>query len=89
MLWVHLKTRMVQSEDESRQWLVTINDIDGRKKAEDEVLLRFKEIKNQNIELSRFNRAMVDRELKMIELKKMINELCVKYGEPPRFQNPS
>src|SRR5687768_9447114 len=36
-------------------------------------------------ELSRFNRAAVGRELRMIKLKKEINELCDRLGQPPRY----
>jgi PAS domain S-box-containing protein len=36
-------------------------------------------------ELTRFNRAMVDRELRMIELKKEINVLCEGAGQPTRY----
>ncbi len=36
-------------------------------------------------ELSRFNRAAVDRELRMIELKKEINELYAQAGRPRRY----
>ncbi|MBA4386973.1 MAG: hypothetical protein C0404_03265 [Verrucomicrobia bacterium] len=39
-----------------------------------------------NAELTHFNSAMVDRELRMIELKKRINELCVKAGLPPEYK---
>ena len=37
----------------------------------------------RNEELSRFNTAAVDRELRMIELKAEINALCEKMGLPP------
>jgi circadian clock protein KaiC len=37
-------------------------------------------------ELARFNRAMVDRELRMIELKKEVNALCARLGEPVRYR---
>ncbi|MGH9621577.1 MAG: hypothetical protein ACRD45_17960, partial [Bryobacteraceae bacterium] len=36
-------------------------------------------------ELTRFNRAAVGRETRMIELKREINELCRRHGEPERF----
>jgi PAS domain S-box-containing protein len=36
-------------------------------------------------ELMRFNNAMVGRELRMIELKKEVNELCGGAGQPPRY----
>jgi hypothetical protein len=38
-----------------------------------------------NEELTRFNRAMVDRELRMIELKKEVNHLCQQVGYSPRY----
>jgi PAS domain S-box-containing protein len=55
-----------------------VRDISERKKAE-EVL------KAANDELRRFNRVMTGRELRMIGLKKEVNELCEKTGEPPRY----
>ena len=36
--------------------------------------------------VERFNRAAVGRELRMIELKKEINELCARLGQPARYQ---
>ena len=36
-------------------------------------------------ELQRFNEAAVGREMRMIELKKEINELAQRLGEPPRY----
>ncbi len=38
-----------------------------------------------NEELSAFNRIMVDRELRMIELKEEVNLLCGQLGRPPRY----
>jgi len=54
-------------------------DISERKRAE-EVL------RSTNEELSRFNRAAVGRELRMIELKKEVNELLAQAGQPQRYQ---
>src|SRR5437899_367815 len=36
-------------------------------------------------DLARFNRAAVGREVRMINLKKEINELCAAAGQPPRY----
>jgi PAS domain S-box-containing protein len=36
-------------------------------------------------ELERFNKASVGRELRMVELKKEVNELCGRVGEPTRY----
>jgi hypothetical protein len=43
------------------------------------------QLRVSNEELARFNRAMVGRELRMIELKKEVNELCAQAGQPPRY----
>ncbi len=55
-------------------------DLTERVKAE-------KELKQKMDELERFNRLMVGRENKMVELKKEINDLCGKLGLPQRY-NP-
>lgn len=53
-------------------------DITERKRAEAEILRHVEE-------LERFNSASVGRELRMIELKKEVNEFCEKAGNPPRY----
>jgi len=54
-------------------------DITERKAAEEE-------IKKKTEELEGFNKLAVDRELKMIELKKEINALLGKLGEEPGYE---
>ena len=44
------------------------------------------EMETKNKELSQFNKMAIDRELKMIELKKEINELAKNAGEEPRYE---
>lgn len=44
------------------------------------------EMKRHMQELERFNRVIVDRELRMIELKKEINELAGRLGRPAPYQ---
>jgi len=46
---------------------------------------RTAELQATNDELTRFNQAMVGRELRMIELKQEINVLCAKLGQSPRY----
>lgn len=47
------------------------------------------ELASRNAELARFNRVAVDRELRMVELKREAEELRQRLGEPPRYQvNP-
>jgi hypothetical protein len=43
------------------------------------------QLKASHAELVRFNRVAVGRELKMIELKSQINQLCVEMGRPLEF----
>jgi PAS domain S-box-containing protein len=54
-------------------------DITERKRAEEK-------IKQHADELERFNRMMVNREIRMIELKKQVNDLCIKAGQTPPYQ---
>lgn len=60
-------------------------NITERKKAEEEIARQLRCLETVNSELERFNRVAVGRELRMIELKKMINQLCAEIGQPPRF----
>jgi PAS domain S-box-containing protein len=58
--------------------LVVAHDITQRKRAEES-------LQAANEELSRFNNIMVGRELRMIELKNEVNELCTSISQPPRY----
>ena len=51
-----------------------VHDITEQKQAEEEILRHVEE-------LERFNKASVGRELRMVELKKEVNELCGRAGE--------
>ena len=57
---------------------VTFSDITARKRAEEQLQAR-------NEELECFNKIAVGRELRMIELKRQINELFNQRGEPARY----
>ncbi len=67
------------------RFAVVFFDITERKQAEMEIQRHVEDLKAMNEELTRFNRAAVDRELRMIELKKQINELCGRLGLQPRY----
>ena len=54
-------------------------------RADEELMRRAEELRTTNEELSRFNDASVGRELRMIELKKEINEFCIQSGQQPRY----
>ncbi len=60
-------------------YIGTITDITERKQAEDA-------LKEKLWELERFNNLMIDREFRMIELKKEINELLIKFGEDKKYR---
>jgi len=53
-------------------------DITERKQAEDELRVHVNELK-------RFNRAAAGRELRIIEMKKEVNEMCRRLSEAPRY----
>jgi len=56
-------------------------DITERKQAEEALLLSNAELRLHAEQLNRFNRAAVERELRMIELKKEVNQLRQRMGE--------
>ena len=66
---------------EEQYILSTVQDITERKQAEEA-------LKEKMSELERFNKVMVGRETRMIELKQEINELCEKLGIPRRYSAP-
>jgi len=61
-------------------------DISERKKNEEALLHSHAELSAHAEELACFNRAAVGREMRMIELKKEVNELCLRLGEAARYR---
>jgi DNA-binding response OmpR family regulator len=56
-----------------------------RKRMEEAWRRQTEELRARNEELTRFNRAAVDRELRMVELKQEVNALRSRLGEPPSY----
>jgi PAS domain S-box-containing protein len=56
-----------------------------RLQTEEQIKNQMKELQRFNKELIRFNKIAVGRELRMIELKKVINEMCANAGLPKRY----
>jgi PAS domain S-box-containing protein len=71
---------------EDRHVAIIFNDITIRRQAEEKIQRHVEDLQTKNRELERINRVMVGRELRMIELKKEINELCERDGLPLRYQ---
>lgn len=68
-----------------RQFCFIAEDVTARKHAEQELNERAEDLQRSNAELQEFNRLSMGRELRMIELKKQVNELCHELGRPPQF----
>jgi hypothetical protein len=58
--------------------VLTLVDVTQRKRSE-------QDLRDHVGELTRFNTAAVGRETRMIELKKEINALAARLGEPPKY----
>jgi len=65
--------------------LVVAHNITERKHMEEEIRRAARDLQAANEELTRFNKSMVGRELRMIELKKEVNELCECLSQSPRY----
>ncbi|HWF59363.1 MAG TPA: chemotaxis protein CheB [Nitrospira sp.] len=77
--------RLGQDDGNQPMILLAIEDVTERKRAVEALAASHAELQTYAEELARFNRAAVGRELQMIELKKEINELCQRHGEPARY----
>jgi len=66
---------------------VILRDITERKRIEDESRRHAEELAAANEELTRFNEAMVGRELRMVELKQEVNALRAQLGQPPPYSS--
>jgi PAS domain S-box-containing protein len=62
-----------------------LTDITERKEAEEKVRRSVDDLRAANKDLERFNRLAVERELRMVELKKEVNGLRQRLSEPPRY----
>ncbi len=65
--------------------LLAIEDITARKQAEQLLAQSHAQLQEHAKELTRFNEVAVGRELRMIELKKEINELCRQSNQAVRY----
>jgi hypothetical protein len=70
--------RKATAAEDKPCFIVLSRDITARQAAEEE-------LRHNNEELQRFNRATVGRELDMLEMKKTINALSKELGREPPF----
>ena len=82
--WYDVRAYRV-GKPEDRQVAIIFNDFSDRKRTEQEIQRRVEELRAANEYLERFNQAVVGRELRMVELKQEINELCRQTGQAPRY----
>jgi PAS domain S-box-containing protein len=80
--WISFTTAPIYgSVGEVIHVLVSLFDITERKYAEEQIRQKVALLENANKELEKFNRIAVEREMRMIELKREINALCNQLGE--------
>ncbi len=56
-----------------------------KRQAEEDLAARIRELEQANAELQRFNDLAVGRELRMVELKRQVNELACEAGKAPVY----
>jgi PAS domain S-box-containing protein len=79
IFWVHLSATIARNEDDAPVCRLVLIDITERKRAEAELHQRCDE-------LERINNLMVDRELRMIELKSEVNALLNAAAQPDKYK---
>lgn len=78
-IWMSWTNRGMRDEQEQLTGILTVgSDIT-------EFRLIMEELRQRNVELERFDRASVGRELEMIALKRRINELSRQLGQEPPY----
>ena len=65
--------------------VLVFRDITERKQIEERIGRQVEELRAGNAELTRLSQAMVGRELRMVELKKEVNQLCGQARQSPRY----
>ncbi|HEX5054885.1 MAG TPA: PAS domain-containing protein, partial [Gammaproteobacteria bacterium] len=81
-----LNARLVaDAKHKSERILVAIEDITERSRAEEKLQENHDQLLAHTQELGRFNQAAVGRELRMIELKKEVNTLASRLGQPAPY----
>lgn len=86
-VWLHDLGRVERDAQGQPTRLIGLSqDVTRSKQVEDQLRCRLEELRQANEDLALFNTAAVGRELRMIELKQEINELCLQAGQSPRYE---
>jgi two-component system CheB/CheR fusion protein len=84
--WYSLRVRPYLTLDNKVNGaVIVLVDIDTLKRSEQALRESHAQLRSHAEELARFNHVAVGRELRMIELKKEIDEVCRRHGETPRY----
>lgn len=82
VIFIRESAKVIRDENGNiRYYEGTVEDITERKQVDEKIKIR-------SDELARANKLMVGRELKMIKLKKEVNELRLKSGLPIKYKAP-
>ena len=93
---VLMEITVAETEAEGPRYRLAVIDITAHKHSEErvrqlnaeleqKVAARTADLGVRNRELTQLNSGMIGRELRMVELKREINELCQQVGLPPRY----
>lgn len=85
-VWVRNAVSLIRGSEQRPANIVALSyDITDQKQAEDDLRQSHAELRLRAEELPRFNRVAVGRELRIIEIKKEVNELCQRQAEATRY----
>ncbi|HET7710541.1 MAG TPA: PAS domain S-box protein [Thermoanaerobaculia bacterium] len=82
---VRVIARVVDADGPRPRMVGMTHDITEERIAAEALRQQNERLAQSNFELERFNRLAVGRELRMIELKKQVNDLCAALGQPPPY----
>jgi PAS domain S-box-containing protein len=85
-IWITTCSEVVRDSDGQIIGLHgTVQNITERKSTEEKLSQMVKTVDSANVELRAMNVMMINRELRMVELKKEIDALCKQFGQPSRY----